>query len=97
MVFFLAKAAWGAYNKYALTEKNLADARLEYETVAGRKGTLEREIERLKTPLGVEEQIRRNFQVAKPGESLVVVTDATTTQQVATTTPRERWWQRFFQ
>ncbi len=96
LVFFLAKAAFGAYNKYVLTEKNLADARLEYETVAARKSTLEREIERLQTPIGIEEQVRRNFQVAKPGEALVVVTDSTTTTHVATSTPERHWWQKFF-
>jgi len=92
IMLVLAKATWGAYGKYTLARDNLADVRREHDSLEGRKETLSREIARLKTQEGVEEQIRRNFQVAKPGEDLVVVTDTPTSTLATTSAEKQPFW-----
>lgn len=76
-----------------------AAARAEFEALQTRKAELEERVQYLRGPRGVEEEIRQNFDVAKPGEQVVIITgerppeSSTTTVPVSKPTPWYYFWQ----
>jgi len=75
VVVLLTRAAWNVYVKES---ESGAHARAAEEKVVGleaRRTVLEKKISALKTTEGIEAEIRSQFQVAKPGERMVVVVE----------------------
>ena len=92
VMLLLVRAVWGAYQKYSISGAALADTLREHDRLSERTDTLTADIARLGTDRGVEQALRANFQVAKPGEEVIVVVD--TDKPIATTTPQvKRWWE----
>ncbi len=91
VTLFLAKGVWGAYTKYARTQDLLAQAKTAHEKLLERTGELEKETTSLSTDRGIEKEVRAHFQVARPGEEVVILVDEATTT-VATTSPKKAWW-----
>ena len=93
MIFFFAKATLDVYFKEKESAKNLAEAQGEYTDLATRQATLQGDINRLSTDEGVDEEIRTRYNVAKPGENVLVIVSTST----ATTTQEkpESWWDKF--
>lgn len=75
MLIFVAKAAVGVFYKERESKKNLLRVEENLSALQAREDKLKEEIERLKTPEGVEAEIREQFQVAKPGERMVVLVE----------------------
>ncbi len=73
---FLVRATWSIYekNRDSRTELGLAEERLA--RLQERQETLTRSIEKLQTESGVEAEIRNRFQMAKEGETEVVIVEA---------------------
>ena len=73
LTIFFSYALLGVYGRFALAlkDKRLAKERLMAEEL--RASQIEREVTRLKTPQGREEELRRNFQVARPGEGVIIL------------------------
>lgn len=67
------KATWGLYAKERESRKNLNRVEDELHGLELREERLQADIARLKTPEGIEMEIREQFQVAKPGEKMVVL------------------------
>jgi len=75
VVVLLTRAAWNVYVKES---ESGAHSRAAEEKVVGleaRRSVLEKKIAALKTTEGIEAEIRSQFQVAKPGERMVVVVE----------------------
>ncbi len=70
---FLFKALWGAYGRERENTAKLERVQETFAALAARAAALEEKLARLKTPEGIEAEIREQFQVAKPGEKMVVV------------------------
>ena len=70
-----------AYNMVGLvrrereTNKNKVLELNKIEELRSRQASLSSDIDKLKTDRGVEDTIRDKFQVAKPGEQMVVIVD----------------------
>ena len=75
LVVLLARATIGVYHKEAESHRNLAAVSAEFKMLQERHEVLKRETNKLNTQEGIEQEIRKKFQVAKPGESLLVVVD----------------------
>ena len=75
LVALMAKATWNVYVKEKDSQKNLDHAKEELAALESRKTMLSDKISRLKTPQGLEAEIRSQFQVVKPGEKMVVVVE----------------------
>lgn len=60
-------------------ERDMAARRVEAETelaeLAGRKRVIEEKVEYLSSERGIEAEMRRNFDVAQPGEQVVIILD----------------------
>lgn len=83
----------GAYLLMVKERASAKDAKLllaKVETLREREGVLIKEINKLETPAGVEEEIKSKFNVAKEGERVAVIVDGP--EEVATTTPTPKPW-----
>ncbi len=95
----LGNAVWNIYGK----EREAVARRLEREAeltdLTKRSGVLAAEIERLSTARGIEEEVRKKFEVAGPGEGVIILVEPPREEPPA---PRSRgagfidWVQSFF-
>jgi len=81
LTLLMAKAAWSVYSKERDSRVSMSRAQMELAALEARHEQLSRSIERLKTEQGVEAEIREQFQVAKPGERMVVVVEEKSAEQ----------------
>ena len=94
LVIFMARATYNIYSKERLSIDSYAAVEKSYQGLNTRKEMLQSEINRLKTDGGMEEEIRSRFDVAKPGETVVVVVDSSSSQD---TTPTPiGFWSKFW-
>ncbi len=88
----------GAYERYTI-ERDMADrlteAEKELQELQTRKSSLEANVEYLEGERGIEEEIRSNFDVARQGEQVVILTgeEPTTTAPEPEPLPPPPWWQ----
>ena len=75
IIVLLAKGTWGVYQKVQESSKNAALVKIELANLEKRKELLEKETQKLKSQEGIEEAIRKKFQVSKEGERVLVVVD----------------------
>jgi hypothetical protein len=73
----LVRGAWGAWQKQRESGNNLARVEQELSSARGREQELSQSIERIKTPDGVENEIRQKFSVVRPGEEIVLIVNET--------------------
>lgn len=95
VVFFLGRSV---YERFTI-ERNMAERREEAEAelkqLELRKSSLEEDVRYLEGERGIEEEIRSNFDVARSGEQVVILTgksEASTTPGPAPEPPAP-WWQ----
>ena len=96
LIIFVALAARGTWRVWQKEQESAANLALSEHRLAGlqdRKAALDAEIASLGTERGQEEEIRGKLGLAKPGESVTIITDVATS--APTTTPAESWWDRF--
>ncbi len=80
----LIKSAISAYSKSRVSDTAYQEIAREYTELLARKTQLESDIERLRTPRGVEADIRTKFGMVKDGEHMLILVDrGTTTPSVA--------------
>src|SRR3989344_3756930 len=70
---FLIPSLWGAYSRFSAARAIRNEAAAKLEAKKTRQASLENQIKTLGTDAGKEEQIRRNYQVAMPGEGVIVL------------------------
>ncbi len=71
----LSRAVWSVYQKERDSGAHARAAEEKLAALEARQRALEKKISGLKTREGVEAEIRSQFQVAKPGERMVVVVE----------------------
>ena len=71
----ISKAAWDMYAKERESQRQLEAVESELAALVARENLLQDDLARLKTPEGIEAEIRAQFQVAKPGEQMVVLVE----------------------
>ncbi|TSC56608.1 MAG: hypothetical protein Greene041679_508 [Parcubacteria group bacterium Greene0416_79] len=75
LLVVVARGALNVYKKERESRKQLDRVDAELSVLETRRAALAEQIERLKTPAGIEAEIREQFQVAKPGERMVVIVE----------------------
>jgi len=90
---------WNALERYVVAS-DMADRRDTAEQTAAalqaRKEALEAEVRYLQDERGIEAEMRRQFDVALPGEEVVVILEDEALPELlplATSTPERFWWQ----
>lgn len=90
---------WNAFERYTIASI-MSDRRAVVEQEAAvleaRKNDLEQEVNYLRQERGIEAEMRRQFDIALPGEEVVVILEdeeISGIQPLATTTePESGWW-----
>ncbi len=73
VAIFLVGPTWRVYKTKAETRRNIDKLSLELKTLRQKESVLMADTERLSTPKGTEEEIRKKFNVSKEGEDVVFV------------------------
>jgi cell division protein FtsB len=89
---WLGSLIWGLAGKAHVALSQEREAKHEYQSLEGRKQTLEANLAELDTPRGQDAAIRTAFGVAKPGEEVIVVVPRAST----TATSTKPWWGKWF-
>lgn len=95
---------WSAYNRYQkseIMEGRRYEAEAEVQNLRDQKAALEKQVNYLKDERGIEAEMRRQFDVALPGEQVVVIVDdkdknATSSSNQASPVIEESPWYQFW-
>jgi len=74
LAFLLASAA-GVYRKSKMASLKSSEVRTKIERLKERKAELEKELSRLRSGFGREEELRKKFNLRKPGERVLIIAD----------------------
>ena len=90
---FLGMSTWRVYSKMTTAYRERVHAEEERNDLSARTKDLAASLAALKTPRGVESQIRERYPLVKPGEVEFVMVDAPATSSVgnATSTSHSLW------
>jgi len=80
----LARSVFSMYQKNNRARERAQDAQIELTKVEERKALLSKSLEHIKTSKGVEEELRKKFDVAREGEHLLVIVDKEVKPEVKT-------------
>jgi len=94
--FWLAKGAFGAYQKKQFSQQNLQTAQDHVNQLKAQEATLSSELQQMKTPAGIEEEIVSRYNVAKSGEHVIYIVHNThdTHNTQTTPPPQKHWWEK---
>jgi len=87
----------GVYSKSREAIRKNDEVSTEFNELKAKKEYFEAEVRRLNTNAGVEEELRNKFQIAKPGEKvLVIVDDSKNNKEETNSTKSLNWFWRIF-
>ncbi|MEO8638081.1 MAG: septum formation initiator family protein [Candidatus Taylorbacteria bacterium] len=75
LFFFIARSTYEVWGKQSESQGKKNQAQTELEKLKARQEELSGEISRLKTPEGIEEEIREKFKMAKENENMAIIVD----------------------
>jgi len=90
VLFFMVRSGINVYKKERETQENRNMAELEFAELEGRKTELQKEVIKLKTDRGVEEELRSQFEIGHEGESMLVIVDRPVVEDLKE--EEEVWW-----
>jgi len=96
ILLVVTHAVYGVYRKAQSAGAFLGEAEVKLEEMKKREKYFSNEIERLNSDLGIEEEIRKKFQVAKEGEKVIVIMDDEGNKAEVQTEPTTTVWQKIF-
>ncbi len=102
LVFILMLVTFAAYGRYQIARdmaERRATAEEELLLLKDREADLLQEVDYLGNERGIEAAARRQFDIALPGEEMIIILDATSSpagNDNATTTVEERPWYRLW-
>lgn len=96
LIILLSGSIYRLYEKQRLVSAERRSFLKEVERLRARQTELAQEVAKLGTERGVEEEIRENFNVVKPGEKVItfVIDEAATSTLPVTPSP---WWQKIIE
>ena len=75
LLLFLVKGVWDVRTKAKIGEEKMIQSKTELDGLNIKKEDSERQLERVRSPLGREEELRQKYNVAKPDETIVVIVE----------------------
>lgn len=77
LLILVTNGAWGIYQKAAIARAERDRAARSLTDLETRTSELQASLARLQSTNGIEEDVRKKFNVVRPGEDIVVVVDDT--------------------
>jgi cell division protein FtsB len=103
LLLFILLVGWSAFVRYQIAEE-MSDRRerasQEAALLRSQKDALQEQVEYLSNERGIEAEMRRQFDVAREGEQVVVIVEPEAEleiQPLATSTEEETAWYQFWQ
>ena len=93
ILLWVIYGTWGVFQKERESRANLLRVQNQLANLQERSSELSADVARLNTVQGKEEEIRSKYEVAKPGEELLVIVDK---DGAETSSPPQTGWQRFW-
>jgi cell division protein FtsB len=93
ILIILIRSTWSVFQKERGTEGNLSGTNEEMVLLEDRRDLLIKEIERLNSEKGIEEEIREKFRVVKQGEEMLMIIEGP--GNLPNGTEEESFWQKF--
>ena len=87
------RGVWGIFLKQSESRALRDEAQAQLTDLQKREASLRADMQRLKTDRGIEETLRTQYNLAKPGEGLIVIVEP---QSQAATPAPTNWFQRTF-
>lgn len=75
ILFFIAHGTWNVFKRSHQSDQKLVLAEESLAKFEEKRDTITQEIERLETNVGIEEEIRSKFDLAREGEKSIVIVD----------------------
>ena len=94
--FLGALAAWEVFQKERKVMAELNRVVESKQDLEERKAALEETLNALGTNRGIEEEVRKKFPLAKPGEEVIVLLDAKDGSVDTSSSSRQSIWQSFW-
>ncbi|MES2014788.1 MAG: hypothetical protein V4437_03180 [Patescibacteria group bacterium] len=94
-VVLLSLATWRVFVKERAARQEHLDEAKTLTDLKERKTTLEGQLQRLNTERGIEEEVRKRFPVAKPGEEEIMLV-ASKPSLTSTSTAKAGFWNTIF-
>ena len=85
ILLLLARGTWNIYQKDLESVRDLDITNKQLADLQSRNNYLNGEVSKLQTTSGQEEEIREKFQVAQPGENVIIIVP--TASQATTSVP----------
>lgn len=94
LVIIAISGVWKVYRKERESMSLRREAEVQLENLSKRQTQLERDIEKLKTPRGMEDALREQYRLAKTGEHLIIIVDPPTPAPIEATSSVMEWFQK---
>ncbi len=95
LTVMFAKGTYGVMKKRAESQMHVETLKARLVELEDRKQELNKNIDRLSTPEGVDKEIKEKFSVSKEGEEVAIIVD-TRNASATTTGEEEGWLGKFF-
>jgi cell division protein FtsB len=95
LTVLLARGTYGVMKKRQESSNHVETLRAKLQELEDRKAELNKNIDRLSTPEGVDREIKEKFSVSKEGEEVAIIVDLKESATSTETTSGpfyKRWW-----
>ena len=92
VALFFARGTWEIYQTYRSASAMRVDAEHQRDQVVARTAELQKSLQELATPAGVEREIRSRYPVVKPGEVEFVLVDQAPTSTNEKSASKQTLW-----
>lgn len=95
VTFMFVRGTYGVFKKKFESQHDLQALEAQKQSLDAEQSELSNNIASLQTESGIEKEVKEKYNVAKPGEHVVILVDPepTSTPEAATSTP---WYRRFW-
>jgi|CXWL01.1.fsa_nt_gi cell division protein FtsB len=95
LLYTVGSATWRVYTKGQDAKKAHENADQNLIELNQRKVSVEERLKKLETEEGFEAEVRNRYQLAKPGEEVIVIVPAQSAGRAASTTESKGIWESF--
>lgn len=96
IVIWFSFAVWSMYKKERDTQLKKIEQKEILEELKTREASLSKEIEKLNTKYGIEQEVRSKFEVGKEGEEMIIIVDSLEEKDLNVKNTRKTFWQKVF-